>query len=108
MGKNYRPGSEGAAQQKSTTRFRIVFTVATVLIFALTFFDLGTHLYDFKQRASGLANGIGVVCFLGSILALWASDLFFLPQRGEWLYSVLWLGLLALGIASSCGFNFTL
>lgn len=107
MRKQYRPGSQGAAEQKSNSNFVIAAGVIYLLvILCLVAFPFYTR--DFFQRASTAANIFGLVFIAASYgMVFLSSDAVLPEQSGHW-YWICVVVLLALGFSLACGFNFDL
>jgi predicted Abi (CAAX) family protease len=107
MRKEYRPGSMGAAEQKSAKTFSIVAGVIYLLII-LCLVAFPVHTRDFFARASTVANVVGIALIVVSyIMILLSSEVIMPSQSGHW-YWISVVVLLALGFALACGFNFDL
>lgn len=96
-----RTGSQLAAEQKEDKIILGAISVATLLIM-LCVFVFNTQLKEHMQRASTLANILGALCIVGSVVYLWWSARNFMDAKGV----IIWLIALGFGIALSCGFNF--
>jgi len=96
-------------EKKSLKTASIVLGAITVLLFCMTYFGLfHTYLYGWHQKASGAAHIGGVILFAlcGFVLLAkqWISD----KLTSDTAWYVIWIILLVMAIATSCGFNFTL
>jgi hypothetical protein len=102
-------GTMKEADKKAAKRFCIAWTVLVILVAAMIYFNLfDTYLNDYFKRAGTGWNIISVFPFAGSIYFSWKLVDYTWGERGAWLYGVIAVGGLALGILFSAGFNFDL
>lgn len=106
---DYRKGSLGEAEQKGLKKAKIVMGLATVLLFAMSYFNLfHTNLYMWQHRADGSARLIGGLlyglCLVPLLFESWISNY----VKNETLWYVIWILLLLASLGVSCGFNFSL
>ncbi len=102
---NYRPGSMGAAEKKSTKKFLIGAGVVYLIILLLLWGVIPTYMHQYFKRADFLLNLIGIIAILGSFYMIYSAT-----KKGEAKVSYI-IGafiLLAFGICCACGFNFDL
>lgn len=109
---NPRPGSMLAAEVKQNKIFRWILTGIFVVLISMVHFNfLETNLYKWKLRTD--AGGIigSWVAFGIGLLFVWFHQWFedkFIGEKNGWVYPVVLLLSIALGIASAAGFNFSL
>lgn len=102
-------GSMGAADQKSSRNFNIVATIVILLLMSMIYLDFPhTYLNDWYRRAGTITNIVSVFPFLGAIYTLWFLGDTTYGEDGGKQYGHIVLGLVALGILISAGFNFSL
>ena len=109
MKRNYRPGSQGAAEQKATRNFLIGTVIILGLIFLELYFNVfNFYLGEFENRSPWYATVISLIPNGGVVFALFSfarqGDLGKNPVRNT-LFILL---ALILGIMIACGFQFDL
>jgi hypothetical protein len=103
--RKFREGSMGAAEQKYERRFRIGVAIVAILVL-LAFFVFKTDMHTLVKEASGFCNVLGfIVTVTGFALSAYCEDIadkFDLEGKG---IASAGLGLVALGLLISIGFN---
>jgi hypothetical protein len=106
MGRKYRPGSMGAAEQKSNKRWAIGTGIIALLVF-LAFFVFKTDMHEAVKKANLFCNIAGFIVTLAgfaiSAFANWIIDQFEADGAGV---SFAGFALVGLGLMLSAGFNF--
>lgn len=99
-------GTMKQAEKKENFWARLGVSLLTFLAFLLCYV-IKCDVNDFADRAGLVANLFGVVFFIVTVCAIWLSEkLFPNVNIGAGYYSAVWLVGTALGITTSCGFNF--
>lgn len=97
------------AERKSLTKAKIVMGLATVLLLAMSYFNLfHTYLYMWQHKAAGIASVAGIFIYVAAVLTLFAEGLISNAAKNETLWYIIWIILLLAAITTSCGFNFSL
>lgn len=97
------------AERKSLTKGKVVMGLATVILFAMSYFNLfHTNLYMWQNRADNGASIAGVILYAGAIIVLPLEGFISNAAKNETLWYILWIICILGGITVSCGFNFTL
>lgn len=105
----FRPGSMGAADQKTQKYFKIAMTAFVVIMFSLTYFGLfHTYPYYWHLKQSGFVKFLGVVCYVATFAPLYFSEWITDKTKNETRWFQLWVLALILAVGVSAGFNFTL
>lgn len=107
MKSKYEKGRQGYAEDVANRNFVIAASVIYVLV-VLCFVAFNTYAHDCFKRASGFSNISGLLMVAVSYFMVYNSHAQILPsQKGHW-YWIAVVGLLAIGLSLSCGFNFDL
>lgn len=112
-----RPGSMAEADQRSMIRFCIGATVIVVVVALVTYANLfNTYFFDYFK--AGVAREtkwflkathyLGALSFAASVYWIWKMPNYSFKEKSAWIYGVVALFLLALGILLAAGFNFDL
>jgi hypothetical protein len=105
MSTKFRPGSMGAAEEKSNKRWRIGTLIVAIVVF-LCFFVFKTDMHDLVKKASWLCNIAGLIVFLfGFTLFAFGeevADRFDLDVQG---FSTAALVVVGLGLWFTTGFS---
>ena len=108
LSKEWREGSAGAAEKRSTLRFVIGGSIAFALVLSMLWFNLfDTYLYQSYAKAGGIAHLFSWIFGISSIYALWKTPDFSGEVKG-WILGLVALGGLALSIMTGSGFNFSI
>lgn len=97
------------AERKSLRLAKIVMVAATLILFAMTYFNLfHTNLYMWQEKAAGLSGVFGIVLFGAALGMIFFESAISNAAKNETLWYILWIICILGGIGVSCGFNFTL
>lgn len=102
MATEFRKGSMGAADQKSSKTFLIV-AGGVYLLILLVLFVFNTDLHKFALRAGAILNILGFIMIVASYGVLYMAAK---KETGKAGYIAAIAILLILGICTACGFNF--
>jgi hypothetical protein len=78
--------------------------LAAAVIVLLLLFVFPTYLNDYRARAGGVWNVLGIILLIVSAVMAWNS---YKWATGGFYYAA-WIACIALAIAVACGFNFSM
>lgn len=106
----YPKGSMAEADAKSSKRFFIGAAVVIAVIMSMIYFNFpSTFLHTvYYVRASGLSHVLSVFAFAACYVFILVGSGILWEEKSGGNYTIITLGSLALAIALSAGFNFSL
>lgn len=109
MAKDFRPGSMGAADQKSARRFYIGFAVIIAALMLVTYVNIGDNFFHaWFVNAKSWTKYLSVVTYLLAFYWVYKADRLTIGEKSGAIFGIVAGALVIFSIALSAGFVFDL